>query len=75
MSSIIHIIIANQNNFINFALELQKEEETMPEYEHNREERMHAVMDAAIASKENATDFLIRAGILEPSGEFAAHLR
>ena len=47
----------------------------MPEYEHNREERMRAVMDAAVASKESATEFLIRAGILEPSGEFAPHLR
>jgi len=47
----------------------------MPEYEHNREERMRAVMDAAIVSKESATEFLIRAGIIEPSGEFAPHLR
>ena len=47
----------------------------MPEYEHNREERMRAVMNAAVASKESATEFLIRAGILEPSGEFAPHLR
>lgn len=62
-----------------FALEknkLNKESEVnMPEYEHNREERMRAVMDAAVASKESATEFLIRAGILEPSGEFAPHLR
>lgn len=50
-------------------------EAIMPEYEHNREERMRAVMDAAVASKESATEFLIRAGILEPSGEFAPHLR
>lgn len=47
----------------------------MPEYEHNREERMQAVMKAAVASKESATQFLIEAGILEPTGEFAPHLR
>lgn len=47
----------------------------MAEYEHNRKERMRAVMDAAVISKESATEFLIRAGILEPSGEFAPHLR
>ena len=47
----------------------------MPEYEHNREERMQAVRDAAVASKESAIEFLIRAGILEPSGDFAPHLR
>jgi hypothetical protein len=53
----------------------KESEVIMPEYEHNREERMRAVMDAAVASKESATEFLIRAGILEPSGEFAPHLR
>lgn len=47
----------------------------MPEYEHNREERMQAVIKEATATKESATQFLIEAGILEPSGEFAAHLR
>ncbi len=47
----------------------------MPEYEHNREERMRAVREAAIKSRESATKFLIRAGILEPSGDFAQHLR
>lgn len=47
----------------------------MPEYEHNREERMQAVREAAVASKESAIQFLIEAGILEPSGEFAPHLR
>ncbi|MBQ8989219.1 MAG: hypothetical protein IJ067_05980 [Prevotella sp.] len=57
-------------------IQTNKESEViMPEYEHNREERMRAVMDAAVASKESATEFLIRAGILEPSGEFAPHLR
>ena len=53
----------------------KEREVIMPEYEHNREERMRAVMDAAIVSKESATEFLIRAGIIEPSGEFAPHLR
>lgn len=47
----------------------------MPEYEHNREERMRNVIKKAISSKENAIKFLIEAGILEPSGEFASHLR
>ena len=47
----------------------------MPEYEHNREERMQSVIKAATASKESAMDFLVRAGILEPSGDFAPHLR
>jgi hypothetical protein len=47
----------------------------MPEYEHNREERMQEVINAASASKESAIKFLIEAGILEPSGELAPHLR
>lgn len=47
----------------------------MPEYEHNREERMQEVINAASASKESAIKLLIEAGILEPSGELAPHLR
>ncbi|MBP3845889.1 MAG: hypothetical protein J6E48_12245 [Prevotella sp.] len=40
-----------------------------------REERMQAVIEAASASKESKINFLIDAGILEPSGELAPHLR
>lgn len=47
----------------------------MPEYEHNREERMQAVIDAASVTKESAIRFLVEAGILEPSGQLAPHLR
>lgn len=53
----------------------KKSNVTMPEYEHNREERMQAVRKAATSSKESAIKFLIEAGILEPSGELAPHLR
>ena len=63
---------------LNFALEITDTKESeviMPEYEHNREERMEAVVKAAKASKESAMKFLIEAGILEPSGELAPHLR
>ena len=53
----------------------KEREENMPEITHDREERMQAVIDAATASKESATEFLIRAGVLDPSGEWAPHLR
>lgn len=47
----------------------------MPEIEHNREKRMKAVIEAATATKESAIRFLIKAGILQPTGEFAPHLQ
>ena len=49
----------------------------MPEFDlyTGREERMKAVAKKAAASKESAIKFLIEAGILEPSGELAPHLR
>ena len=53
----------------------QESEVNKPEYGHNREERMQAVIDAASATKESAIKFLIEAGILEPSGQLAPHLR
>ena len=53
----------------------QERKVNMSEYEHNREERMQAVIDAASATKESTIQFLIEAGILEPSGQLAPHLR
>ena len=49
----------------------------MPEFDlyTGREERMKAVAKKATASKESAIKFLIKAGILDPSGELAPHLR
>lgn len=49
----------------------------MPDFDlfTGREERMKAVAEKAIASKESAIKFLIEAGILESSGELAPHLR
>lgn len=47
----------------------------MPEINSKREERMKAVIKAATTTKESAIRFLIMAGILDPSGELAPHLR
>lgn len=59
----------NQNN--------KGSEVIMPDFDlfTGREERMKAVAEKAIASKESAIKFLIEAGILESSGELAPHLR
>ena len=43
-------------------------------FDSKRQERLEAAAKAATASKEAAA-FLIRAGILLPSGEVAPHLR
>ena len=59
-------------------IQTNKESEViMPEFDlfTGREERMKAVAKKAAASKESAIKFLIEAGILEPSGELAPHLR
>lgn len=55
----------------------KKSEVIMSDYDlyTGREERMQAVIEAASASKESKINFLIDAGILEPSGELAPHLR
>ena len=44
-------------------------------FDSKRQERLEAAAKAATASKEAAKAFLIRAGILLPSGEVAPHLR
>ena len=63
---------------VNIQQRRHKESEViMPEFDlyTGREERMKAVAKKAAASKESAIKFLIEAGILEPSGELAPHLR
>lgn len=49
----------------------------MPEFDlyTGREERMKTALKKAGASKESIIKFLKEAGILEPSGELAPHLR
>ena len=44
-------------------------------FDSKRQERLEAAAKAATASKEAAKAFLIRAGILLPSGEVAPHLK
>ena len=44
-------------------------------FDSKREERLAAAAKAATANKEAAKAYLIRAGILLPSGEVAPHLR
>ena len=47
----------------------------MPEYEHNREERIDAVIREITSSKEKATQFLQEVGILDATGELATMYR
>jgi len=40
----------------------------MPEYEHNREERIDAVIKEILSSKENAIQFMQDAGLYDSEG-------
>ena len=41
----------------------------MPEYEHNREERIDAVIREALSSKEKAIKFMQEAGLVDADGQ------
>lgn len=43
----------------------------MPEFEHNRRERLEAVIRDVTSSKEKAVKFLQEVGILDVTGELA----
>ena len=46
----------------------QESEVTMPEYEHNREERIDAVIKEMLSSKEKAIKFMQEAGLVDADG-------
>ena len=43
----------------------------MPEYEHNREERIDAVIREVLSSKEKAIKFMQEAGVVDANGQLA----
>lgn len=43
----------------------------MPEFEHNREERIDAVIHKILSSKENAIKFMQEAGLYDSEGHLA----
>ena len=43
----------------------------MPEYEHNREERIDAVIKDVLSSKEKAIKFMQEAGVVDSNGQLA----
>ncbi len=47
----------------------------MPEFEHNRRERLEAVIKEITSSKEKATAFLQEAGIMDATGNLAPMYR
>lgn len=47
----------------------------MPEYEHNREERIDAVIREMLSSKENAIKWMQDAGLVDASGHLAPMYR
>jgi len=47
----------------------------MPEFEHNRRERLEAAIREVTSSKENAVKFLKEVGILDAKGEVALMYR
>lgn len=47
----------------------------MPEYEHNRRERLEAVVKEITSSKESARKFLIETGIMDATGNLALMYR
>lgn len=47
----------------------------MPEFEHNRRERLEAAIREVTSSKEKATQFLQEAGIMDVKGELAPMYR
>lgn len=47
----------------------------MPEFEHNRRERMEAVIKDITSSKEKATQFLQEVGIMDATGNLAPMYR
>ncbi len=47
----------------------------MPEYEHNREERIDAVIHEILSSKENAIRFMQEAGLYDAEGHLAPMYR
>ena len=49
----------------------QESEVSMPEYEHNREERIDAVIRDVLSSKEKAIKFMQEAGVVDANGQLA----
>jgi hypothetical protein len=47
----------------------------MPEYEHNREERIDAVIKKILSSKESAIKWMQEAGLYDEEGHLAAMYR
>ena len=43
----------------------------MPEFEHNREERIDAVIRDVLSSKEKAIKFMHEAGVVDANGQLA----
>ena len=56
--------------------DINKESEViMPEFEHNRQERLDAVIKEITSSKEKATEFLQAVGIMDEKGNLAPMYR
>ena len=53
----------------------RESEVIMPEYEHNREERIDAVIHEILSSKENAIRFMQEAGLYDAEGHLAPMYR
>ena len=53
----------------------QESEVNMPEYEHNREERIDTVINEILSSKENAIRFMQEAGLYDADGHLAPMYR
>ena len=47
----------------------------MPEYEHNREERLDAVIREMLSSKEKAIKWMQEAGLVDANGQLAPMYR
>lgn len=62
-----HLLIRRKNN--------KGSEVIMPEYEHNREERIDAVIHEILSSKENAIRFMQEAGLYDAEGHLAPMYR
>ena len=60
----------------NLILRTEKESEVnMPEFEHNRRERLEAVVKEITSSKESARKFLQETGIMDATGNLALMYR
>ena len=66
----INIVFLQKEKYIN-----KESEVIMPEFEHNREERIDAVIHEILSSKENAIRFMQEAGLYDTEGHLMPRYR